>query len=196
MARISGKKGGGVGFRTEMGSKASRVGALALMAIALAVVGLSTACDKGEGDEQDETRLEERRSRTTEAAIHLGRLATRAEAYYRTEHMLPNGGLLPAQFPVSAPRSPNDIPCGQMHTPDAEDWENPTWQELDFDMIDPHWYSYQFDAEGYGPGARFTVSAFGDLDCDQDYSTFVRIGTVTATGRVDVSEITAYNEVE
>jgi hypothetical protein len=43
---------------------------------------------------------------------------------------------------------------------------------------------YQFDSEGTGVGAAFTVSAFGDVDCDGIYSTFIRVGEVTSENEV------------
>ncbi len=43
--------------------------------------------------------------------------------------------------------------------------------------LTPHAYSYPCDSSGSGNTSRFTASAFGDLDCGDVYSTFVRLGT-------------------
>ena len=61
-----------------------------------------------------------------------------------------------------------------MCQPDENLWNHPSWVALDMFMINPHYYSYEFrstptDGDGY---ATFEVLAYGDLDCDGDYSTF------------------------
>lgn len=93
------------------------------------------------------------------------------------------GEIVPAQFPASVPRTPAEVPCGDKVAPDYRQWEHPTWQALNFSVSDPHYYSYQFDSAGAMDNGSFTASAFGDLDCDGIYSTFVRTGVVE-NGRV------------
>jgi hypothetical protein len=39
-------------------------------------------------------------------------------------------------------------------------------------------------AAGVGVGSTFTATAFGDLDCDGVFSTFVRIGSVRAGNEI------------
>jgi hypothetical protein len=43
---------------------------------------------------------------------------------------------------------------------------------LQFSVDDPHYYSYAYKVDG----KKFTVSAYGDLDCDGEYSTFEMSG--------------------
>ncbi len=43
-------------------------------------------------------------------------------------------------------------------------------------MKDQHYYLYQFDSTGTLSMARFTASAYGNLDCDSVFSTFQRLG--------------------
>lgn len=118
------------------------------------------------------------RSRTTEATMNVRRLYDSAVSYYDSDHVLPSGEYLPPQFPASIPRTPAEVPCGVRQEPNYADWAAPGWEALNFAVVDPHYYSYQFDSAGVGVGATFTASAFGDLDCDGILSTFVRVGEV------------------
>lgn len=64
------------------------------------------------------------------------------------------------------------------YEPDPWRWESPTWQALAFAPEGPHYYAYQYDSAGVRIGSTFTASAFGDLDGDGVFSTFVRVGRV------------------
>jgi type IV pilus assembly protein PilA len=125
-----------------------------------------------------------RRSKTVEAALKVRRLFDAAVTYYQQPHTDATGERLPAQFPASAPLTPAAVPCGEPVPPEPSQWDTPTWQALNFAIYDPHRYSYQFDSVGVGESATFTASAFGDLDCDGVFSTFVRVGTGMPAGEV------------
>jgi len=125
-----------------------------------------------------------RRSLTTEATMNVRRLFDSSVSYYDWEHATAWGEILPAQFPASVPRTPAEIPCGDAVPANYDDWEHPTWEALNFSVRDSHRYSYQYDSAGTFIGAGFTASAFGDLDCDGVYSTFVRIGVVEAGNEI------------
>lgn len=57
-------------------------------------------------------------------------------------------------------------------------WDtNPAWAALGFRRSESHAYSFQFDVTR-GETVSFTASAFGDLDCDGQFSTFARFGIV------------------
>ena len=46
-----------------------------------------------------------------------------------------------------------------------------------FQMNDQHYFTYAFDSNGKTLSeARFTASAYADLDCDGVFSTFQRMG--------------------
>ncbi|MBN1947929.1 MAG: hypothetical protein JW797_19840 [Bradymonadales bacterium] len=124
------------------------------------------------------------RSKTTEAAMSLRRIYDSAISYYDSDYADSTGNILPRQFPASTPLTPSRIPCGERAAPQPELWQHPTWQALGFSLADPHYYSYRFESSGVGPNATFTASAFGDLDCDGEFSTFMRVGEVTAGGWV------------
>ena len=116
--------------------------------------------------------------------MNVRRLFDSAVMYYDSEYVSQDGSFLPPQFPASILLMPTFVPCGDKEYPLDLDWQQPTWDALNFAMTDPHYYSYQFDSSGVGPGATFTASAFGDLDCDGIYSTFTRTGEVTGGNEV------------
>jgi len=118
------------------------------------------------------------RSRTVEATMNVRRLYDSSISYFDSDHTTPRGDILPAQFPASIPRTPAEIPCGERRAPNQADWTHDTWEALNFEVQDPHYYAYQFDSSGTRYNATFTASAFGDLDCDGIVSTFVRVGSV------------------
>lgn len=119
-----------------------------------------------------------RRSKTTEALENIRRLYDMAVVYYDHDHVRADGTIIPPQFPASVSMTPADVPCGDRSEAQPSDWTEPTWQALNFAINRPHYYSYQFNSSGEGVGATFTASAFGDLDCDGVFSTFVRSGEV------------------
>lgn len=109
-------------------------------------------------------------SPTTEANMNVRKLFDGAVSYWN-EHQT---------FPASTPLHPAIAPRDSRQMLHSLEWERiPTWQALQFNLTDQHRYHYQFDSRGDGHQAQFTASAFGDLDNDGEFSTFVRFGTVT-----------------
>lgn len=119
-----------------------------------------------------------RRSKATEAVMSLRRIYNGAVSYFSADHSDADGEILPHTFPLSTAPMPDLSSLGP--TPIITDtWDgHPTWDALGFSVSDPHFYAYQYDSSGEDRGAAFTASAFGDLDGDQIFSTFVRFGTV------------------
>jgi hypothetical protein len=124
------------------------------------------------------------RARTTEATMNVRRLYDSSVSYYDNDHTNARGDIISAQFPASVPLTPAQIPCGEQVEPSQSHWGAATWESLNFAVSDPHYYSYQYDSSGTRIGATFTASAFGDLDCDGIYSTFVRVGEVVPGNEV------------
>ncbi len=121
-----------------------------------------------------------RRSKTIEAQIGLRELFTSSVAYFDADHADSVGNIVAPQFPASNPVAPDvtDIGAVKLQTVPPL-WKSPTWQALNFWVEDPLYYAYQYDSSGTRVGATFTATAFGDLDGDSSYSTFIRVGTVT-----------------
>ena len=71
-------------------------------------------------------------------------------------------------------------------TREHSDWASSTWQDLTFRVSDPLLYAYQYDSGGTRMVSWFYATAFGNLDDDATYSTFVRVGTVDLDIRLQV----------
>ena len=136
-----------------------------------------------------------KRSKTTEATMNIRRMYDSSVSYYDADHATVSGGILPPQFPGSVAVTPGLATIGsQKADPSvwgpaataAANYSQPTWQALNFSVSDPHYYAYQYDSAnaGTGPGSTFTASSFGNLNGDDVYSTFVRVGSVTSANEV------------
>jgi type IV pilus assembly protein PilA len=140
----------------------------------------------------------QRRSKTTEALTSLHHLFRSAVAYYESDHATALGHLVSPRFPASQAVTPNDLtqigPTKRVPLP--EEWHTPTWNSLNFAITSPHYYAYQFDSEGTFIGASFTAAAFGDLDGDGLYSTFVRLGSVRPGSIAGTEGVYFANELE
>ena len=120
-----------------------------------------------------------KRSKTTEALMNIRSLYQSSVAYFDREHASPVGTLVVAQFPKSYGPTPAVGEIGiNKRDPISDEWEDQTWQSLNFGVTDPHYYAYQFAAFGTRNDSTFTAVAFGNLDGDGTYSTFVRVGSV------------------
>ena len=133
-----------------------------------------------------------RRSKTSEATMNIRKMFDSSVSYFNEEQANRKGQILPRQFPAEqvAPTKEKwgDV-CknkdSQKFQPDADTWDNATWQALNFAVEDPFYYRYEYDSEGTGAGAKFTARANGDLNCDGTESTFERIGTVDAENNIN-----------
>ncbi len=134
-----------------------------------------------------------RRAKTTEALMNLRKLFDGSVAYYEREHSTREGVTLDGQFPglnmAFGPAPGGNNPCCRGNgidkcAPDPDGWEHPVWQALTFSVDDPHYYWYWYRTTGTGVDSRFTAIAMGNLNCNQSYSTFERVGGVSPWGAV------------
>jgi type IV pilus assembly protein PilA len=145
-----------------------------------------------------------RRSKTIEAVNNLRRLYDSSAAYYLAEHSDMSQKILSKQFPNSQADTPGVNPCcgqpGDKCDPAgaANKWATPTWHALNFYVADPFYYWYRYDSGGTDGQSNFSAWAFGNLDCDAIYSTFMRGGKVDALNNVagGGAGIFTKNEVE
>ena len=132
-----------------------------------------------------------RRSKTTEAIDQIDKMYKGAAYYYTAPHITDTGSKLPCQFPDDQGVTPIEgTCCGATGGPDSDKdercdsnvalWATDTWSALSFQMNDQHYFSYAYEATGTLSKARFTATAYGDLDCDTTYSTFQRLGFADA----------------
>ena len=131
-----------------------------------------------------------KRSKTTEATMNIRRMYDSSVSYYDADHAGPTGNIVSARFPDSVLPTPILSSIGSTkldpsaYSGNAENWDLPTWQALNFSVSDPHYYAYQYDSAGTAQSSTFVASSFGDLDSDATYSTFVRVGSVTINNEV------------
>ncbi len=132
-----------------------------------------------------------RRSKTTEAVMNLRKMFDGSVAYFERDFSDREGNTLPSQFPGVGwnygPAPGYNECCGQTGdkcAPDAGAWDHPVWQGLNFAVDDPHYYWYVYTAEGVGFESGFTARASGNLNCNDAWSTFERVGGVNADGQL------------
>lgn len=136
-----------------------------------------------------------RRSRTVEATMNIRKLFDATVAYYLTERADNNGAILPKSFPGTIPWTPILSGCclqkGNKCNPATLSadglCEDPmcfganAWQQLNFGIDDPFYYSYATTGSGASlpagktPGDHYRLQASADLDCDfNNWSLFQR----------------------
>jgi len=129
-----------------------------------------------------------RRAKTAKVAKQLDKIYERAERYFQRVKKDSDGEPLPHQFPASVSVTPAQGTCcaerggvdddGDGRCDKDEDaWKHDTWRALKFKIRDQHFFAFEFENNGKtGSEAVFTASAYADLDCDGQMSTFRRIG--------------------
>jgi type IV pilus assembly protein PilA len=149
-----------------------------------------------------------RRSKTTEATMNIRKLFDSSVSYYEDEHATRAGAIIPRQFPAGSNTgaigagtpTPAVFACNgasqQKHNPTTINWDDATWQALNFAIDDPFFFRYTYDSVGTGEDAAFTVRAEGDLDCDGSSSLFERIATVEDNSINGGAGIYKENELE
>jgi hypothetical protein len=148
-------------------------------------------CDRAERKAKAERKLAEiRRDPSKEAIDQLDKIYKGAAYYYTAPHVNANGSKLPCQFPEDQGVTPSSKTCcgsrSSAHDLDKDERcdSNPglwttgaTWASLTFQINDQHFFTYEFDWNGKTLSeAMFTASAYADLDCDGEFSTFQRLG--------------------
>ena len=130
-----------------------------------------------------------RRSKTMEASLNLRKVFDSSVIYFETEHSDKNGTVLPRQFPSAVAATPANKCClstGGKCKPGVAVFADSggTWPALTFSVDDPFYFQYQYDSSGSDDSARFDAYAYGDLDCDGTYSTFLRSGSVMSDNTI------------
>lgn len=122
-----------------------------------------------------------RRAKTVEAEMNLRRLYDSTIAYYEGQPKSDQAGNpLPMGMPASTgPSPPANTCCGQPGDkckPATTIFDDPTWATLNFSVDDPFYYWYVYTSTP----SSFQAIAHGNLDCDTEFSTFMRSGSVAA----------------
>jgi type IV pilus assembly protein PilA len=141
----------------------------------------------------------QRKAKTAEARIMLRKIYDGAYQYFFDDKYsgVTNMQPIPKQFPTYTnaanwTASPTSCAMGgneEKSQPNQALWAaDPHWMALHFEMVDPHYYAYQYLSVG-APPLTFFAFARGNLDCDNVYSQFSMYGfaspsygDVTGTG--------------
>ncbi len=103
-------------------------------------------------------------AKEAEARNTVAQISKDLAAYYET---LPPGKRL---LPPSAPLTPATVPHGHKVQTKPDDWNHGTWKAIQFEMIDPQYYSYEIVTAKDRKSA--VVRATGDLNGDDIESRF------------------------
>ncbi len=108
--------------------------------------------------------------KASEAEISLKKLMAGVKVYYEVNAALPVG---------SAPLTPTPEPCGgngvaKKHAPDLRLWEGSPWRDVEFQMEDPHYFSYSYEATA----TTISLRAEADLDCDGTPMKLLAVGEI------------------
>jgi hypothetical protein len=98
-------------------------------------------------------------------------------------------------YPASVELTPSDVPRG-VSVSDPENWQHPSWLELQFAPQQPHYYAFQFDSRNGAKRATFTARAMGDLDGDGLFSQFALSGEFRVDGEPMLNPLEIEREVE
>ncbi len=125
-------------------------------------------------------------SHSVEAKQSLRRIQLGAKAYLETPRVSSDGAMLPCKFPDSVAATPTASCCsndGEACQAAPDDWRAPAWRALNFTPPKSHRYRYAIRSTGTGASAVMEAIAYGDLDCDGKYSTFVARVSAREEGR-------------
>ena len=114
-----------------------------------------------------------------QATMELNQIGRAAIAYFGEPHPEAGGG---CQFPATTGPNPPQSCCDPLVDKDGDHQcdpgafaSNPVWQALRF-APDKTRYQYAFESSGTLGAAVFTARAYGDADCDGNFSTFALRG--------------------
>ncbi|MCA9666091.1 MAG: pilin [Myxococcales bacterium] len=145
-----------------------------------------------------------RKSKTVEATEGLDKVKAGAKSYFQADHYDSTGNLLAKQFPGgSIGETPNAVTAcctaganAPKCTPNSAAWDQAIWRQLQFQLTEPHYFSWAFGASGSNKGATFTATARGDLDCDGVTSTYTILGSIDSEFGVVGKGPIISNEIE
>jgi hypothetical protein len=131
-------------------------------------------------------RLQRQRN---EAQNLLNRMFAGSLTYYESDHLGPDGRLLPKQFPGPTAAWASQTECGCLpahRCPGGETvWnQDPVWRALNFSLPDPHVFLPGYTSQGTGTHATFRAYVKADHDCNGTLAEFWRDGSINSAGDV------------
>jgi prepilin-type N-terminal cleavage/methylation domain-containing protein len=117
-----------------------------------------------------------KRTKTSEAIGNIQAIFQGQVVYYQRSVELGTG----ERFAYANTYTPNNNPGSSKYPARPTTWtSDPQWSAIGFSLAQPHYYAYASYTSGVGEGAYFYSRAIGDLDGDDNNSTFSITGTVT-----------------
>ena len=121
-----------------------------------------------------------RRHHATQAVHELGRILRAASVYYVKPRVGADSARMPCQFPPGRIRTTLAATCCDARVNDGSgscdpariEWNRALWNAMRFQVRDPQPFVFEYEASGAFGAARMTATAYGDLDCDGEMSTF------------------------
>lgn len=137
-----------------------------------------------------------RHAKTAEATRALGMMENGSRAQFGKPTVALDGTSV-QKFCPSGALTPPSIPKASRKKVDTAAWMEETWKCLLFSLNDPQFYSYQYVTNGStGTAARYTASAYGDLDGDDLTSSFQLKGRGGVNGEAEREAFTITLEDE
>ena len=145
-----------------------------------------------------------RKAKTVEATEALDKVKQGSRAWYNAEHWNSAGGLDPKEFPAAGdgaqtfPTYATPHPCCATGSGKCAGggFTDTVWANLKFGLNEPHYFMFQYEAGGATDVAYYTANAYGDLDCDDTFSTYQITGTVDTEGEVVTKGPMITSEIE
>lgn len=135
-----------------------------------------------------------KRAKTSEATLNLKSIVEGAVSYYDTKNQY---------MPASIAATPDADPTAEPEPVVDADWDVRTWTDLGWRPHKPFLYRYQFTSECPTAAAcdmedavAASAEAIGNLDGDDDDSSFVRTITRTAGGNSVINDLVVTDELE
>src|SRR3989339_2026118 len=123
------------------------------------------------------------KSKTIEAENNIRKIYDGEVAYYQDEKATIGGTYTTRAFTNAGP-SPATVPPTGTKGGTAASFEGDEWKRISFSVDGPVLYMYRVTAGGTGTTSSFTANAIGDQDGDGTYSTFLRTGSIDASGNI------------
>lgn len=137
-----------------------------------------------------------RHAKTAEATRALGNMETGARSQFNKVTVASDGAMVHTFCPTG-PMTPATVPKAEKLKVPPSLWMDETWKCLLFSLNDPQYYAYQHVTNGgSGTAARYTATAFGDLDGDSTTSSFQLIGRGSMGGEAEREKLTITLEDE
>lgn len=144
-----------------------------------------------------------KRTKTAEATGNLRKIYDGVVSYMDVEHVDTAGTILPRSFPAATgtwPLTSATSHAGCKFPANALNWTNASWEAINFEIVDPHYYRYRLvttnSSTNIIAGDYLYGRAYGDLDCDGTLSSFFRYAYVDSKIAIYSTGVAITSELE